>query len=159
MAYVRTVKTASGATAVQIVHGKRRGARRMEHVGSAHDVQELEALKAAAAQRLALLYPQLELGLVGADNADGDGASTGGSTGALGVAGPDPLPIVSSRAGALWDGLAAAYDVLGFDRAAGGDESFRQLVLARININPPSTAPTPPAAGLRPNPGSLRDQG
>ncbi len=49
MAYVRTVKTVSGATAVQIVHGKRRGARRMEHVGSAHDEQELEALKTAAA--------------------------------------------------------------------------------------------------------------
>ena len=55
MAYVRTVKTASGATAVQIVHAKRRGARRIEHVGSAHDEQELEALKAAAAQRLAFL--------------------------------------------------------------------------------------------------------
>ena len=63
MAYVRTVKTASGATAVQIVHGTRRGARRMEHVGSAHDEQELQALKTAAAQRLALLYPQLDLDL------------------------------------------------------------------------------------------------
>ena len=55
MAYVRTVKTASGATAVQIVHGKRRGVRRVEHVGSVHDDREVEALKAAAAQRLALL--------------------------------------------------------------------------------------------------------
>jgi hypothetical protein len=53
VAYVRTVRTASGATAVQIVYGKRCGARRMEHVGSAHDERELEALKAAAAQRLA----------------------------------------------------------------------------------------------------------
>ena len=53
MAYVRTVKTASGATAVQIVHGSRRGARQIEHLGSAHDEQELEALKAAARQRAA----------------------------------------------------------------------------------------------------------
>jgi hypothetical protein len=39
---------------------------------------------------------------------------------------------VSSRAGALWDGLAAAYEQLGFEQAAGRDEVFRQLVLARI---------------------------
>jgi hypothetical protein len=53
VAYVGTVRTASGAQAVQIVHGSRRGARRIEHVGSAHDEAELEALKAAARQRLA----------------------------------------------------------------------------------------------------------
>jgi len=53
VAYVRTVKMPSGATAVQIVYGKRRGAHCMEHIGSAHDEQELEALKAAARQRLA----------------------------------------------------------------------------------------------------------
>jgi Transposase DDE domain len=133
MAYVRTVKTASGATAVQIVHGTRRGARRMEHVGSAHDEHELAALQAAAAQRLALLYPQLELDLNGADGGD-DGGGVGD---AATVTVPGPLPIVSSRAGPLWDGLAAAYDVLGFEAASGGDEVFRQLVLARI-IEPTS---------------------
>jgi len=53
VAYVRTVKTASGATAVQIVHGSRRRARSIEHVGSAHDELELKALKAGARQRLA----------------------------------------------------------------------------------------------------------
>ena len=37
MPYVRTVKTASGATAVQIVHSSRRGSRDIEHIGSAHD--------------------------------------------------------------------------------------------------------------------------
>ena len=52
MAYVRTVKTASGATAVQIVWSSRRGSRSIEHVGSAHDEAELAALKAAAAERL-----------------------------------------------------------------------------------------------------------
>ena len=130
MAYVRTVKTASGATAVQIVHGTRRGARRMEHVGSAHDEQELEALKTAAAQRLAFLYPELDLGL-GAS--DGGGRSAGGPA----VVGPGPLPIVSSRARALWDGLCAGYDVLGFDQASDRDEVFRQLVPARI-IEPTS---------------------
>ena len=39
----------------------------------------------------------------------------------------------------LWDALCRAYQVLGFDRAAGGDEVFRDLVLARI-IEPTSKA-------------------
>jgi hypothetical protein len=42
VAYVRTVKTASGATAVQIVYTSRRGSRSIEHLGSAHDDQELD---------------------------------------------------------------------------------------------------------------------
>jgi hypothetical protein len=51
--YVRTVKTASGATAVQIVYSSRRGSRDIEHIGSAHGDAELEMLKAVARQRLA----------------------------------------------------------------------------------------------------------
>lgn len=39
--------------------------------------------------------------------------------------------------GHLGDALALVYDRLGFDGAAGGDEVFRQLVLARI-IEPTS---------------------
>jgi len=132
VAYVRTVKTASGATAVQIVHGTRRGARRMEHVGSAHDEQELEALRTAAVQRLASLYPQLDLDLAGVEDVAGSGVSAAAS-----VVEPGALPIVSSRAGPLWDGLCAAYDALGFTAAGDGDEVFRQLVLARI-IEPTS---------------------
>jgi hypothetical protein len=127
VAYVRTVKTASGATAVQIVHGSRRGARTIEHVGSAHDELELEALKAAARQRLAGGQAQLDLGLDAAATA----AAAAGSSG--------PLEIASSRMGHLWDGLSSAYDQLGFARAVGGDEVFRQLVLARI-IEPTSKA-------------------
>jgi hypothetical protein len=60
-AYVRTVRTASGATAVQIVHSSRRGTRDIEHLGSAHDEEELETLKAAEAQRLALGQGELDL--------------------------------------------------------------------------------------------------
>jgi hypothetical protein len=51
VAYVRTVRTASGATAVQVVWSSRRGSRRIEHVGSAHDEAELAALKSVAAGR------------------------------------------------------------------------------------------------------------
>jgi hypothetical protein len=36
------VKTASGATAVQIVHSTRRGSRDIEHLGSTHDETELD---------------------------------------------------------------------------------------------------------------------
>ena len=79
MAYVRTVKTASGATAVQIVHSSRRGSRSIEHLGSAHDDGEPEALKAAARQRLAAGQGELDLGLAA-------GASAGG-----------PLEITSTR--------------------------------------------------------------
>ena len=49
--FVRKVKTASGATAVQIVE-KLNGRRRiLEHVGSAHDA-ELAMLVSTAQQRL-----------------------------------------------------------------------------------------------------------
>ena len=114
VAYVRTVKTASGATAVQIVYSSRRGSRDIVHVGSAHDDAGVEVLKAAARQRMAAGQEELDLGL-------DDGPDAGG-----------PLEIVSSRMGHLWDALCVAYDELGFDAAASGDETFRQLVLARV---------------------------
>jgi hypothetical protein len=109
VAYVRTVQTASGATAVQVVYSKRRGARRMEHIGSAHDEQEVEALKAAARQRLAGGQQQLDLGV------DTDDAA---------LAGPGPLPIVASRMGRLWAALCQAYGLLWFDQATGGMRCF-----------------------------------
>ena len=121
MAYVRTVKTASGATAVQIVYSNRRGSRTIEHIGSAHDEAELELLKAAARQRLAAGQGELDLGLDAVTPAPAGG----------------PLPITSSRMGHLWDALAAPTTRSGSTQAAGGDEVFRQLVLARI-IEPTS---------------------
>jgi hypothetical protein len=111
------VKTTSGATAVQVVWSSRRGSREIEHFGSAHDEAELEALKAAALQRIAA--GQLELGL------------------GLEPAGGGPLPITSSRMGHLAGALEHAYRVLGLEDAAGGDDVFRQMVLARI-IEPAS---------------------
>jgi hypothetical protein len=116
--YVRTVKTGSGATAVQIVYFSHRGSREIEHLGSAHSGAEVELLKAAARQRLAAGQGELDLGV------------------AVGAPG-GPLPITSSRMCHLLAALAHAYRVLGFDGAARGDEVFRQLVLARI-IEPTS---------------------
>ncbi len=111
MAFVRTVKTASGATAVQIVHSNRRGARDIEHIGSAHNEQELAALKAAAAERLAAGQQQLDLGV---------------------LAGPGTLPITSSRMAVLWDCLDGVFTELGFTQATKGDNVFGDLVAARI---------------------------
>ncbi len=120
MAYVRTVRTGSGATAVQIVHGSRAGSRDIEHLGSAHDPDAVEALKAAARQRLAGGQGELELDLGEA------GAAVAAASGS------GPLPIASSRMTPLWDALNAAYGQLGFDVATSGDEVFCHLVLARI---------------------------
>jgi len=117
---VRTVKTSSGATAVQIVYSFHRGSREIEHLGSAHSGAEVELLKAAARQRLAAGQGELDLGL--------EAGAPGG-----------PLPVIASRMGCLLDALGRAYRVLGFDRAGGGDEVFEQLVLARI-IEPVSKA-------------------
>jgi hypothetical protein len=64
--YVRTVKTSSGATAVQIVHSSHRGSRDIEHLGSAHDDVQLELLKAAR-QQLAAGQGELDLGLGAAE--------------------------------------------------------------------------------------------
>jgi hypothetical protein len=100
------------------VYSSRRGSRDIEHLGSAHDEEELEGLKAVARQRIAEGQGELDLGL--------DVAASSG-----------PLEIVGSRMGHLWDALCRAYDAVGFDEAAGGDEMFRDLVLARI-IEPTS---------------------
>ncbi len=62
-AYVRTVKTASSARAVQIVHASRRGSHDIEHIGSAHHDAELELLKAVARSRFADGRGELDLGL------------------------------------------------------------------------------------------------
>lgn len=123
MAYVRTVKTASGATAVQIVHSSRRGSREIEHLGSAHDEAELAALRTAAVARLAGGQPELDLGLAPLVEGTAD----------------RPLEITSARMGHLWDALVRAYEALGFPAATGGDQIFRDLVLARI-IEPTSKA-------------------
>ena len=104
---------------MQIVHSSRRGSRDIEHIGSAHDDAELELLKAVARQRLAAGQGELELGLERTEPARRG-------------AGGGPLPITSSRMGHLLDALAHVYRVLGFADAAGGDEVFFQLVLARI---------------------------
>ena len=106
----------------------------MEHVGSAHDDAELELLKAAARQRISAGQGELELPGM-------EAPAQGGS-----------LPIRSLRMGHLVDALSEAYRVLGLEEATGGDEVFKQLVLARI-IEPTSKLDSERVlreAGLRP---------
>jgi hypothetical protein len=112
MSYVRTVRTASNATAVQIVHSNRRGSREIEHIGSAHTPAEVEILKTIARQRMHANQDALDLD----DGQPGD----------------DEAPIVSSRARHLWEVLCTAYEVLGLDQACGHDEVFKLLALARV---------------------------
>ncbi len=106
---------------MQIVSSSRRGSRQIEHIGSGHDEAEVEALRAAARQRLAGGQTELDLGVDTGDSATG------------------PLTIVGSQAAHLWEALSRAYDAVGVDRVAGADEVFRALVLARI-IEPTSKA-------------------
>lgn len=94
----------------------------MDHIGSGHSVEEVEALKTVARQRMIA---------AGQDELDfGDGQPRGAA-----------LPIRSSRAEYLWRVLEAGFVKLGFDRAAGGDEVFTQLVLGRL-IEPVSKLDT-----------------
>jgi hypothetical protein len=119
MVHVRTVKTASGARAVQIVYSNRGGKRRIEHIGSAHDDVELDLLMTVARQRMVAGQGELDLGLQPPPQAGG------------------PLPITSTRMERLVDTLTSAYKALRFDAATGGDAVFFSLVLARI-IEPTS---------------------
>ena len=80
----------------------------------------MAALKAAAAQRLAAGQTELDLDIAARSAVD-------------------PLPITCLKAAHLWEALCCAYEVLGFDKATGGDEVFRQVVLARV-IEPTSKA-------------------
>ncbi|GAB3617138.1 IS1634-like element ISMsm6 family transposase [Okibacterium endophyticum] len=122
--FVRKVKTASGATAVQIA-SKTRGVRTIvEHLGSAHDDAQLAVLVAVARDRIAELRGQGEFDLDVL-------LPTPAATAAPMVAG--------SRSRVLWEVLEDAYAALGFD--AIDDETFKQLVLARV-VEPTSKADT-----------------
>jgi len=119
---VRRVKTASGATAVQIVHKRGRTVLGIDHIGSAHDEDQLALLLETAKQRLHADQQALEIDLTPPQPAD-SGTPVVDATGSL----------------ILWQALCGVYDALGF--GAVGDEAFRALVLARI-IEPTSKLDT-----------------
>lgn len=109
--FLRKVKTASGATAVQIVE-KRHGIRTiLEHLGSAHDEAELAALLRVGQDKLHANQPTLEL------------------PGERGVR-PGVAVIEGKRSQLLVDVIRDSWERLGFDVI--DDEAFFQLVLARL---------------------------
>ncbi|WP_261798992.1 hypothetical protein [Actinomyces ruminicola] len=133
--YVRKVRTASGATAVQIAVKEGRQDKVIEHPGSAHGEAELAVLVEAASARL---HPgQLALDL------------------------DEPAPRAgavaqSKRSALLRDVLTGAYEALGLGEAVGGDEAFRQMVLARL-VEPTSKEQVPRViSGLGVQPASRR---
>lgn len=109
--FLRKVKTASGATAVQIVE-KRRGVRTiLEHLGSAHDEAELAVLMRISQDKLHANQPMLEF------------------SGERGVR-PGVAVIEGKYSRLLVDVVRGSWERLGFDTI--DDEAFFQLVLAHL---------------------------
>lgn len=129
------MKTASGATAVQLV--QYRGGRReiVEHLGSAHDAGELAVLEQLAWERIHAGQSAFDLdGLVPAPPVGGRRKAATAPV----VAGS--ARAVGSRPRLLWEVLGTVYDRIGF-AAAIDSEVFRQLVLGRV-IAPASKTAT-----------------
>src|SRR3989338_1338438 len=61
MFHIRTTKTASGATAVQVVRYRYRNRVVVKHIGSAHSETDIASLKKIAAQWIRQAIPQLPL--------------------------------------------------------------------------------------------------
>ncbi|WP_454294725.1 IS1634 family transposase [Salana multivorans] len=148
--YVRKVRTASGAVAVQVVTREGRELVEVDHVGSAHTDGELELLLQAAEERLRPGQEVLDLGpleRVGARMGDVADWTDSQSESEQEVSAPVGRPRVTAGGGQvvrtsallLWEVLSGAYSRLGFDAVK--DEAFRALVLARI-IEPTSKADT-----------------
>lgn len=108
MAFIRTIKTASGATAVQIAYKHKGRIIKIVHIGSAHNKEELNILLTLARKRLQ--ENQLEL------------FPEARSTLRVGIE--------RSFSGLLWNALREQYRQLGFDQL--DDEVFKALCIARI---------------------------
>lgn len=115
--YVRKVKTASGARAVQVVHSEHRGSKKLTHVGSAHTDEDLALLRARAREIFEGEQQSIDLGI------DLTPAGIGSKQ--------SPLAVTGERAGYLIDALTGAYRALGFDVATVHDTVFADLVMAR----------------------------
>jgi len=108
MAFIRKVKTASDATAVQIAHKAGGRIIKIEHIGSAHTDEELQILLEVARHRLQAnqlpLFPEDQPSL--------------------------QVSMKRSFSGLLWHILEEQYNQLGFTQLE--DKVFEALCLARI---------------------------
>jgi len=108
MAFIRKVKTASGATAVQIAYKQKGHIVKIVHIGSAHNDEELNLFLMLARKRLQGDQPEL--------------FPEAHSTLRLGIK--------RSFSDLLWKTLQQQYRHLGFDQI--NDEVFEALCIARI---------------------------
>jgi hypothetical protein len=142
VAYVRKVRTASGAVAVQVVR-KHRGQREvLAHIGSAHTDAELGILLERARALAAGEQGALDFEVPACAERVDDVADY-----RAGRLVPEPAPpkrapappgrTMATSSRLLYDAIAAVYDWLGFDIV--GDAVFRDLVIARI-VEPTSKA-------------------
>lgn len=144
--FVRRVRTASGAVAVQVVTKQGGEVLEVDHVGSAHSDTELAVLLEVAASRLRPGQDMLDLGqlesrpsrmqdvadfTVGLP-ADAPVQTDDSTRVAVGAA-----RVVSTSSLLLWQVLLETYSAVGLDVL--GDEAFRGMVLARI-VEPTSKA-------------------
>ena len=113
-AYIRKVKSKSGATSVQIEYKRGRERTGITHIGTAHNEMELKLL-------CALAYSKIHEGQISLDLADQDSKLD--------------AKLKKSFSGVLWSALESVYCTLGFETMQ--DTVFKQLVLARI-IEPAS---------------------
>ncbi len=125
MAFIRKVKTASGATAVQIAHKRYRRVSKIEHIGIAHTDEELNLLTTLAKKRLlgnqrALFDdPKVKIG----------------------------IGLKQSYSGLLHEILTKQYNYLGFNEL--NDSEFAYLFIARL-VEPTSK---PDSLGVLTDPG------
>lgn len=138
MAWVRKVRTASGATAVQIAESVAGRRRIVRHVGSARHEAEL-GLLIEEANRLLADGQQgiLDLGITAAVTKAT--MITAPAPAGLFTNAQAPSPsrqlvsrprVLKTSSGLTYDALAGVYSSLGFDVV--GDEVFRDLVIARV---------------------------
>jgi hypothetical protein len=142
VAYVRRVRTASGAVAVQVVR-KHRGQRTiLAHVGSAHTDAQLGILLERARRMAAEEQGVLDIEVAArTQSVDGIADWRAGELIAAAMR-PKGAPVPPGRTEAthsrlLYDVLGVVYDWLGFDEV--DDGVFRDLVIARI-VEPTSKA-------------------
>jgi hypothetical protein len=108
MAFIRKVKTKSGATAVQIIHKNYGQITHIDHIGSAHNQEELSVLIAIAKKQLhgsqQTLFPDMAISPI--------------------------IQLKQSYSKLLWQVLQEQYDSLGFNQLT--DEVFAALCVARL---------------------------
>jgi hypothetical protein len=140
VAFIRRVRTASGATAVQIAEYADKRQRIITHVGSAHTLAELGVLLERARQLLQNpAQGVLDLGVEATpavmpvvEAPPAPTLFTAGSAGATARTGgrDGPGRVVSTDSRLLFEALAGVFTALGFD--ALGDPVFTDLVIARV---------------------------